>query len=408
MRALAIDGDGHSQCDVLSSALPSGAATESTLSTIAGDTTSLDGKVTACNTGAVVVSSSALPTGAATQTTLASIDTRIADSINAGSTVYGDGASGRIVSYSFGRDSGGGQMKAIAIDTDGHQQIDVLSSALPSGASTSALQGTGNTSLASIDGKVILPSALTGSGNLKVAIEEGQITGFATSTLQGTANGHLSTIAGDTTSLDGKVTACNTGAVVISSSALPSGASTSALQGTANGHLSTIAGDTTSLDTKITSGADSTLSSAQQVVAYGANGSNLHPLKVTNSGVLKTEETVPWSTSTLMTAQAIAGGANADTSTLDLGSDIHPPKDVMFFVTNSASKSCTFTVEVSHNGSDFFNFQPTAAPSSARAAFYFSSRQHANVIPVRYMRLNVVNGTADSTNITVVAGHYSE
>ena len=101
MRALAIDGDGHSQCDVLSSALPSGAATESTLSTIAGDTTSLDGKVTACNTGAVVVSSSALPTGAATQTTLASIDTRIADSINAGSTVYGDGASGRIVSYPF-------------------------------------------------------------------------------------------------------------------------------------------------------------------------------------------------------------------------------------------------------------------------------------------------------------------
>lgn len=46
--------------------LPTGAATESTLST-------LNGKVTACNTGAVVVSSSALPTDAATQTTLALI-----------------------------------------------------------------------------------------------------------------------------------------------------------------------------------------------------------------------------------------------------------------------------------------------------------------------------------------------
>lgn len=47
------------QVDVISSALPSGAATESTVST-------LNGKVTACNTGAVVVSSSALPTGGAT------------------------------------------------------------------------------------------------------------------------------------------------------------------------------------------------------------------------------------------------------------------------------------------------------------------------------------------------------
>lgn len=43
--------------------LPTGAATESTLST-------LNAKVTAVNTGAVVISSSALPTGAATESTL--------------------------------------------------------------------------------------------------------------------------------------------------------------------------------------------------------------------------------------------------------------------------------------------------------------------------------------------------
>lgn len=46
--------------------LPTGAATESTLST-------LNGKVTACNTGAVVISSSALPSGAATAANQASI-----------------------------------------------------------------------------------------------------------------------------------------------------------------------------------------------------------------------------------------------------------------------------------------------------------------------------------------------
>lgn len=50
--------------------LPSGAATEATLST-------LNGKVTACNTGAVVVSSSALPTGAATETTLAAASAKL-------------------------------------------------------------------------------------------------------------------------------------------------------------------------------------------------------------------------------------------------------------------------------------------------------------------------------------------
>lgn len=60
--------------DVRASALPTGAATETTLGlaeghlgtidtnsgTIAGDTTSIDGKITACNTGAVVVASGAI------------------------------------------------------------------------------------------------------------------------------------------------------------------------------------------------------------------------------------------------------------------------------------------------------------------------------------------------------------
>ena len=402
MRAISIDGDGHQQVDVLSSALPTGAST------------------------------SALQTSG--NTTLTSIDTRIADSVNTGATSFGEASNGRIVTYSFGRDASGGNMKAISIDGDGHQQVDVLSSALPSGASTSALQttgntslatiagdttsldgkvtacntgavvisssalpsgastsalqGTGNTSLASIDGKVILPSALTGSGNLKVAIEEGQITGFATSTLQGTANGHLSTIAGDTTSLDGKVTACNTGAVVISSSALPSGASTSALQGTANGHLSTIAGDTTSLDSKL-----------------------ILPSALTSGGSLKTaileDSSKTFATSTLMSTVTIAGGANTNSSTLDLGTT-NPPDDVMFMITNSASKSAVYTVHISPDNSNFFEFQPTALSASSRGTFFFSLKHHLNTSPMRYMRVNVSNTSGDSSNYSVVAGHYSD
>lgn len=67
-----IDGN-ITACDtgavvVASSALPSGASTEATLS-------ALSAKVTACNTGAVVVSSSALPSGAATEATLTTVNT---------------------------------------------------------------------------------------------------------------------------------------------------------------------------------------------------------------------------------------------------------------------------------------------------------------------------------------------
>ena len=78
-----------------------------------------------------------------------------------------------------------------------------------------------------------LPTAVTASGNLKVSIEEGAIpaiTGFATEAKQDDMITDLGVIKGDTTSIDGKITACDTGAVVVSGSALPSGASTSTKQ----------------------------------------------------------------------------------------------------------------------------------------------------------------------------------
>ncbi len=88
-----------------------------------------------------------------------------------------------------------------------------------------------------------------GTGNLKVSMTGG---GDASASNQLTMISSLATIEGDTTSLDGKITACNTGAVVVSSSVLPTGASTLSEQQTQTGQLSTIASDTTSLDTKIT------------------------------------------------------------------------------------------------------------------------------------------------------------
>lgn len=97
---------------VASSALPTGAATEATLS-------ALNGKVTAVDTGAVTVAASALPTGAATEATLSSLNGKVT-AVNTGAVV-------------------------------------VSSSALPTGASTLAEQQTQTTHLSniatSVDGK---------------------------------------------------------------------------------------------------------------------------------------------------------------------------------------------------------------------------------------------------------------
>ena len=86
----------------------------------------------------------------------------------------------------------------------------------------------GNATLALINGKVSVCN--TGA----VVVSSSSLpSGASTAINQGLANTILSTI-------DGKVTACNTGAVVVSSSALPSGGATSALQTSANTELNNI------------------------------------------------------------------------------------------------------------------------------------------------------------------------
>ena len=305
--AILVDSAGHVQTDIVSSVLPTGGSTSALqgdiesslnslisanhtdlehvssdldtanghLNTIAGDTTSLDGKVTACNTGAVVISSSALPSNAS----IASHQTTNHDKLDHLSTDL-DTANGHLNTIDG---------KITACNTGA---VVVSSSGLPSGAATSALQGdiesslntliganhtdlehvssdldTANGHLNTIDGKIT--ACNTGA---VVVSSSGLPSGAATSALQGdiesslntliganhtdlehvssdldTANGHLNTIKGDTTSIDGKITACNTGAVVISS-----GAVTATLSATDNAVLDVIAGDTTSLDGKVT------------------------------------------------------------------------------------------------------------------------------------------------------------
>lgn len=140
--------------NVKASVLPTGASTAAnqateiaSLATIAGDTTSLDAKVTACNTGAVVVASSALPTGAATETTLNDVYSEVSD-INSKMTT-GTDIGDVTVNNAAGAGAVNIQDGGNTITVDG--TVDVASSALPTGAATSALQTSSEAILTTID-----------------------------------------------------------------------------------------------------------------------------------------------------------------------------------------------------------------------------------------------------------------
>lgn len=141
--------------------LPTGAATAAKQDTGNTSLSSIDGKITAVNTGAVVVSSSALPSGASTaakQPALGTAGTASADVI----TVQGIAS-----------------MTPLLVNGSGvTQPVSAASLPLPTGASTSANQTTGNTSLATIAG------AVSGTEMQVDVISSALPTGAATAALQ--------------------------------------------------------------------------------------------------------------------------------------------------------------------------------------------------------------------------------
>ena len=122
-------------------------------------------------------------------------------------------------------------------------QVDVITSALPAGAATEAKQDAQETTLDAI--QTAVEGTLAVSGTFWQATQP--VSGTVTANLSATDNAVLDAIVVDTTSLDGKVTACDTGAVVISS-----GTVTANLSAVDNAVLDVIASDTTSIDGKIT------------------------------------------------------------------------------------------------------------------------------------------------------------
>jgi hypothetical protein len=136
--------------------LPAGASTEATLS-------ALNGKVTAVNTGAVVVSSSALPTGASTEATLALIKAKT-DNLDVLLSTRTKPADAQTVSGTVTANAGTGTMA-----------VSAASLPLPTGASTSARQDTGNTSLASVDAKTPALGQALAASSVPVVLTAAQL-----------------------------------------------------------------------------------------------------------------------------------------------------------------------------------------------------------------------------------------
>jgi len=394
------------------------------LATIAGDTTSIDGKITACNTGAVTVAASALPSGASTAANQATEITHLSEIEGAVETIEGtvatDGAAKKSVSVQVAGEDGT-NAQTLKTDTDGHLQVDVLSGGgggtqyAEDAAHTTGDTGTmalvvRNDSDASLCGTTgdYTPLQVDASGFLKVNIKAGAGSGGTAMTddaaftpgttsvtpiagtfddtapdsvdegdagavrmsanrnlystirdaagnerganvdasnqltvADATAQGSLATIAGDTTSLDSKVTACNTGAVVVASGAITETNSTAILADTAamDTNLATIAGDTTSLDSKVTACDTGAVTVAASALPTGAataakqladghnvtvdNGSGASAVNIQDGGnAITVDGTITETNSTAILADTAAMDTNlatiaGDTTSLD-------------------------------------------------------------------------------------------
>ncbi len=189
---------------------------------------------------------------------------------------------------------------------------------LPSGAATGAKQDTGNASLSSIDGKTPALGQALAAASVPVVLTAAQLstlTPLTTVAVTGTfwqATQPISAAAlplpsGASTeatlsSLNGKVTAVDTGAVVVASSALPSGAATSAAQTTGNSSLS-------SIDTKTPALGQATMANSQPVaIASNQSAVPVSGTVTANAG----SGTMAVSSSQLPAALAAGGGLKVE------------------------------------------------------------------------------------------------
>jgi hypothetical protein len=231
---LRTDTDGHLQVDVLTNALPTGAATEATLSAaqvhlgaIDTATSSIQSNVaTSANQTNGTQKAMCMGNNSGSQVQIKVDSNGVVETSGGGGSGGTQFAGGDSLAATgtgtamIGRDSGG-VARLVAMDTSGNLQVDIVANSDTTKA-TSTLQTSGNTTLTSIDGKVATETTLA-----------------AVEAHQGNIENNLSSIQSTVSS--------NKLQVDVITSALPTGAATQTTLAAAESHLGTIDTSTASL-----------------------------------------------------------------------------------------------------------------------------------------------------------------
>jgi hypothetical protein len=237
----------------------------------------------------------------------------------------------------------------------------------------------GNVNHASIDGKVV--ACNTGAC---VVSSSALPSGASSEAKQDTGNASLS-------SVDGKVVACNTGAVVVASSALPSGASVSAKQDIGNASIASVDGKVVACNTGAVVVASSALPSGGSVSSKQDEIKTL--ITATNSalaGTITVSGSVGGSltktASTPVSNEAVNGQSNYTSAEIDINTARHI---TIFGSSSDTANSHEVDILVSNaSGGTYYE--------TSHSGYYLNGNFHllVNDVPYRYIKIKVKN--ADS------------
>ncbi len=289
------------------------------------------------------------------ETSLNSIDTRIGNSVNAGSTVYGDAASGVISTYAYGRDSGNNQMKALSLDS---------------------------------------------SGNLNVNMASGAITGFATEATQLLAEAHLGTIDSSTASVAGCVSGSELQVDIVGAPTLTVSGTITANAGT-NLNTSTLATQSTLADAEAHLG---TIDSSTASLAGCVDGSKIQvdidtAPTLTVSGTITANAGTNLNTSALATQTTLAAAeahlGTIDTSTASLATCVDGSKiqvDIDTAPTLTVSGTITANAGTNLNTSALATESTLAAAEAHLGTIDTSTASLAGCVSGSELQVDIVSG----------------
>lgn len=271
---------------------------------------------------------------------------------------------------------GSGTQTHLVTDVQGHLQVDVLNQ----NQEAQLAAFTDITNVSSV--KRLLCDS---DGHLQVDIVSGGGGGGgdATAANQVTGNASLATIAGDTTSLDGKVTACDTGAVVISSGSV---GVTGTVTVDGSGVTQPVSGSVAVTNTSIATTSSLTVTSDTLTISSGGS-----------SG-----------TTTVIAAGGF-GQAEQDFGATITGGQ-RKAEQIFIKFTNSFPTSISISLDISVDGSTFVPLLVGSPKTTSIATdvFPLSDITGTNFVCPRYLRFAINNSDFANPTTVTMSLHYYE